>query len=100
MSERSLFSEHRGGTVIDIYVQPRASRSEVVGIHDGVLRIRIAAPPVDGAANAEVIAFLARLLGVQRSRVELLSGHTSRRKRVLIRGVESSDVGSKLGLLP
>jgi uncharacterized protein len=92
VNERSPVSDHRDGATIEVYVQPRASRSEILGIHDGALRVRIAAPPVDGAANAEVIALLAKALGVPRSRVELLSGQTSRRKRMLIHGMTDADI--------
>ena len=69
-------------------VQPRASRSRVVGEHDGLLKIQLAAPPVDGEANAELIELLARLLGVPKRQVRLVAGDTSRRKRVRIEGVE------------
>lgn len=69
---------------------PRASRSEIAGEHDGRLRIRVTAPPVDGAANEEVIRVLARALGVTRNAVEISSGQTSRLKRVKVSGVTAS----------
>ena len=67
-------------------VVPRASRSELVGEHDGALRVRIAAPPVDGAANQELIRTLARAFGVSRSAIEIMSGQTSKRKEVRVVG--------------
>jgi uncharacterized protein (TIGR00251 family) len=88
----SPFQPHRDGTVIDLLVQPRASRSEIAGIHDGALRVRIAAPPVDGAANAAIIDFLSKQLKVRKSDIEIASGATGRRKRVLIHGVEPETV--------
>jgi uncharacterized protein (TIGR00251 family) len=88
----SPFQPHRDGTVIDLLVQPRASRSEIAGIHDGALRVRIAAPPVDGAANAAIIDFLSKQLKVRKSDIEITSGATGRRKRVLIRGIEPETV--------
>jgi len=52
------------GLLLDVLVQPRASRNEIVGIHDGCLKIRLAAPPVEGAANKACVEFLAEVLGV------------------------------------
>jgi uncharacterized protein (TIGR00251 family) len=70
----------------NVRVVPRASKSEIVGEHDGALKVRIASPPVDGAANEELIKFLAKSFGVTRSAVEILSGHSSRLKKVAITG--------------
>lgn len=71
---------------ITVRVIPRASRSEVVGMIDGTLKVRIAAPPVDGAANAELAKILAKHFGVKRSAIEIVSGATSKTKRVRIGG--------------
>ena len=76
--------------IFKVQVVPRASRSEVVGEHNGALRIRIAAPPVDGAANKEVIQLLARTFRVSRSAVRILTGHSGRTKQVSIEGVPES----------
>ena len=65
-------------------VVPRASRSEIVGLHDGALKIRIAAPPVEGAANNELVRFLAKKLSVPRSAVTLASEANSRSKTIRI----------------
>lgn len=75
---------------IDVYVQPRASKSSAVGLHDGLIKIRLAAPPVDGAANAELVRFVAERLGVSKSKVKIVSGETSRRKRLEIDGVDDA----------
>lgn len=91
-------SAHRHGAVIEINVQPRASRSEIVGIHDGSLRLRVAAAPVDGAANAEVIGMLAKALGVSKSQIGIVSGQTGRRKRVLIRDGTVDDISTRLSI--
>jgi len=82
---------------LDIHVQPRASRTEVVGRHGDAIKIRIAAPPTDGSANEELVRFLAKTLGVKRSAVQIVSGMASRRKRVAIEGVVSGDVERCLG---
>ena len=65
-------------------VVPRASKSEIVGAHDGALKVRIASPPVDGAANAELIKLLAKTFSVSKSQVEIVAGQTSKTKQVKI----------------
>jgi uncharacterized protein (TIGR00251 family) len=77
---------------IDVYVQPRASRTMLAGTHDGCVKIRLAAPPVDGAANAALIEFVADRLGIARSRVRIAAGHASRRKVVEIDGVSADSI--------
>ena len=77
------------GTEISIYVQPRASRNQLVGIIGSELKLRLAAPPVDGAANQECRSFLAKFCRLPKNRVILLAGETSRHKRLLL---ESADL--------
>lgn len=67
-------------------VAPRASRSEIVSEHDGNLKVRLAAPPVDGAANEELIRTLAKAFDVSKAAVEIVSGQTSKTKQVRIKG--------------
>ena len=69
-----------GGVRFEVRVQPRASRNEIVGTQNGVLRVRLQAPPVDGAANEALIAFMADELGVSRREVRIVSGFGSRNK--------------------
>jgi uncharacterized protein (TIGR00251 family) len=76
------YSEKDGILTFMVRVVPRASRSEIVGEHDCALRVRIAAPPVDGAANEELVRLLARALGVSRSAIEITAGHSSKLKTV------------------
>jgi uncharacterized protein (TIGR00251 family) len=71
-------------------VQPRASRSEVVGAHGGALKVRLQAPPVDGAANAALVELLAESLGVPRRAVRIVAGESSRSKTVDVDGVEQA----------
>jgi len=78
------YSDKNGSTTFHVYVVPRASRSEISGEHNGALRVRIAAPPVDGAANRELIAVLAKALHVPRSAVAIDAGHNARTKRVTV----------------
>ena len=73
-------------------VAPRASRQSVLGAHDGVVKIALTAPPVDGAANEALIGFVAKVLGVARRDVRVTSGASLRRKRVEVLGVDASAV--------
>ena len=75
-----------GEVVLDLHVQPGAKRTEVAGTHGDRLKIRLAAPPVDGAANDELVRFLAEAFGVPRRNVTIVTGATARRKRVRIEG--------------
>jgi uncharacterized protein (TIGR00251 family) len=79
-----------------ILVQPRASRDEVVGIQGEELKVRLAAPPVDGAANAACCAFFAKLCKLPKSHVIVVSGDASRHKRLLLSGVEVASVVASL----
>jgi uncharacterized protein len=88
--------EVAGGVVLEILVQPRASRTRVVGVHDGRLKIQLAAPPVDGEANAALVAFLAGALGVRRSDVGIERGDAGRRKSVRVAGVTVPGVRAAL----
>jgi uncharacterized protein (TIGR00251 family) len=80
-----------GGVRIRVHVAPRASANRVLGVHDGALKVALTAPPVEGAANKALIEFLAKALGVPRSRVELLSGQTSRNKVVEVFGISREE---------
>jgi uncharacterized protein (TIGR00251 family) len=85
-----------GGVRFDVWVQPRASRTEVAGTHGDAIKIRLAAPPVEGAANAELVAFLAKQLGVPRSAVRIVKGERGRNKVVEIEGISRADVQALL----
>ncbi|HEV2704661.1 MAG TPA: DUF167 domain-containing protein [Pyrinomonadaceae bacterium] len=84
------YAETDGTLTFKVRVVPRASKSSVVGEHDGALRVRVAAPPVEGAANEELTRLLARELGVAPRSVEIESGHASKLKRVSVRGASAS----------
>lgn len=86
-----------GGVRLRIRVQPRASRSEVAGPHGDELRIRLAAPPVDGAANEALVRFIADLLEVPRAAVTIVGGLASRSKTVRVAGVSVGQARSALG---
>lgn len=87
------------GARILVQVQPNAKRSEVVGFADGILRVRIAAPPVERKANKALIDFLSSVLGIRKSAIEIVKGTTSRRKAVVIEGVSQAEMGRRLSAL-
>jgi uncharacterized protein (TIGR00251 family) len=86
------------GVRLRLHVQPRASRTEIAGRHGAALKVRIAAPPVDGAANEALVRFLADRLGVSRSAVQLESGAGGRAKVIVVEGIGLEDAGRRLGL--
>ncbi len=81
--------EHKDGVIIRVYVQPRASKNQLVGLQGDELKLRLTSPPVEGAANALCREFLAKVLGLPKGRLSLLSGDKSRHKRLLALGVSA-----------
>lgn len=77
--------ETADGIVFKIFVQPRASKNDIAGLHDDALKIRLTAPPVDNKANKMCVQFLAKRLGVSKSTLAIVSGQTGRSKNVLFR---------------
>ena len=84
------------GVILSLHIQPGAKKTEVVGPHGDALKIRLAAPPVDGKANAALQAFLAKKIGVGKTAVTLLSGQSARSKRVCIAGIAGELVAARL----
>ena len=80
-----------------VHVQPRASRSEIAGMHGDAIKVRLAAPPVDGAANEALVELVADSLGVGRRAVRIVSGATSRAKTVEVEGVAAAAVRRLVG---
>lgn len=80
-----------GSLAFPVRVIPRASRREVVGEHDGSLKVKLTSPPVDGAANFELIKMLAKRFGVSRADIEIISGETSKNKRIKIKNLSRSE---------
>ena len=89
----SCLSIRADGVLLQLSVMPNAKRTEVDGLHDGALRVRLAAPPIDGRANEALVAWLAKSLGVPKRDVEVLRGESSRRKQVAI--AVSHDVAAR-----
>ncbi|MDP3774260.1 MAG: DUF167 domain-containing protein [Gemmatimonadales bacterium] len=76
---------------VTVQVQPRAKRTEVAGRHGDAVKVRVASPPVDGAANAELLRFLAERLGVPKSAFRIASGATGRRKTLEVEGLTTAE---------
>jgi uncharacterized protein (TIGR00251 family) len=85
------------GVTFAVRVSPRASRSEIAGEHDGALKVRLAAPPVDGEANDELCAVLSKKLGVPKRAVRIVQGETSKSKLVHVTGTTADAVRALLG---
>ena len=98
MAQREAISPYRDGVKLEVHLQPKAHRSEIVGLHGGALKIRIQAPPVEGKANEALLKFLAKVLGLPRKRLQILSGLTSRRKSIYISQVDLDFVSQRLEL--
>jgi uncharacterized protein (TIGR00251 family) len=90
-------NEKDGGVTIKVRVQPRASRTEIIGEHAGGIKMRVAAPPVDGKANEECRRYLAKLLKVGATSVEIISGDSSRDKVIRVANISALRVLEALG---
>lgn len=89
--------ENADGITIEIKVQPRASRNQIVGEQDGSLKIKLTAPPVEGEANQALVDFLASVLDIPRRNVILLKGDSSRNKIIAIKGMTREVFLNKIG---
>ncbi|MBW3632735.1 MAG: DUF167 domain-containing protein [Chloroflexi bacterium] len=89
-------SSHARGSALLVTVVPRAGRTSIEEAMDGTLRVRVAAPPVGGAANAALLRFLAGVLDVPRSRLAIASGTSNRHKRVVVEGMTPGELQKRL----
>ena len=80
------------GLILEVVVAPRAKRSKFVGFHGGYPKISLAAPPIEGRANEELVSLLKELFGIPGRDIELIRGDTSKRKAVLLRGISTEKV--------
>ena len=85
------------GVRFEVQVAPRASRDAVLGVHEGARKVALTAPPVDGEANAALVAFLAKKLGVAKRDVTITHGTSSRRKTLEVRGTQDASVRALVG---
>jgi uncharacterized protein (TIGR00251 family) len=94
----SFIQQHPQGVLLKIYVQPRSSMNQISGLYGDALKIKLTAPPVDSKANSLCIAFLSKCLGVPKSALEIIAGHTSRSKKLLYR-TKTDDLRRDLHIL-
>ena len=89
--------ETPSGVSFTVRVLPRSSRSEIVGVSEGALRVKLTAPPVEGAANEALVKFLSEKLHIAKSRIEIVSGQSSRTKTVAVQGISKEDLSRLVG---
>lgn len=94
----SFLKELDGRVHLEIKVQPRSSRNQILGEQDGVLRVKLTAPPVDGEANQALLEFLARQLNIPRKNLRIIRGESSRQKLLEVTGLSGSEVVKLLGM--
>jgi uncharacterized protein (TIGR00251 family) len=87
-----MIKETPEGVLLKLKVLPRSSRCEIIGPHGDALKIKVAAPPLEGRANDEIIEFLAHTLGIKKSQVVIVAGHASRQKTVAIAGCNRQEL--------
>jgi uncharacterized protein (TIGR00251 family) len=93
---RTIVQDSKSGAILTVHVQPNASHTESVGLYGDALKIRVAARPVDGEANEELIRFIARRCAVPRASVVIQSGAEGRRKRLCVKGVTAEMIRTRL----
>ena len=91
-----MIEEINGGVKLHLFIQPKSSKNEIVGVHDGKLKIKITAPPVDGKANAELVEFLSDIFDIPKRQIDITKGDTGRNKTVIIVGVSREFIEEKL----
>lgn len=99
MNLQSCVKDRDGNVEFRLYCQPRASKTEIVGLHGDAIKVRLAAPPVEGQANTKLCQFLSKFFGVPRQDVQILAGEGVRQKRVLIKGKPVRDIQDRLSTL-
>ena len=98
--DTGFLTEGEGFVTLAVKVQPGARKSEIVGTLGQELKVRVASPPVDGAANAALIDFIAKTLHIRTARISIIRGELSRSKILKIEGIFRSEILAALGLIP
>ena len=86
----NFFQEKNNNLILNVYIVPRSSKSEIVGIYNNSLKIKLKSPPVDGAANEELVLFLSKKLKISKSNIEIISGDKQKRKVISIKNFNSA----------
>jgi hypothetical protein len=92
----NVITESKGMVTLTIKIVPRARKNQIAGIKGDALKIRLNAPPVEGKANEALVEFLAKTLGIARAQIEIVAGHTARRKIVRVRGISAREVEARM----
>jgi hypothetical protein len=99
LAETVLLHETKNGVAFDIHVNPHASRAEIAGIAQGLLKVKVTALPVEGAANEACILLLSKKLGLKKSQMDILAGAKGRKKTILVRDIGKADLNQKIHAL-
>lgn len=91
-----FLSENSGRLIVELHVVPGSKKTQVSGLHDNRLKIKISSPPVEGKANAEIIEFFARLFDIPKRQVEIVRGELGRSKTIALTGITSQIFHSKI----
>jgi uncharacterized protein (TIGR00251 family) len=94
--DQNWITDRADGAVVSVFASPRSGSNRIGPVENGLLRVRVTSAAVEGAANSALIKVLADATRVPKSRIEIVSGESSRRKRVLFRGVSASEIVSRL----
>ena len=96
LTEKLLIRETKDGLSFDIHVNPHASRAEIAGISDGMLKVKVTAPPVEGAANEACIGLLSKKLDLRKSQIKISLGAKGRKKTILVKEISKADLEQKI----
>ncbi len=99
MTQTISIRETKNGVAFDIHVNPHASRAEITGIAEGMLKVKVTAPPVEGAANEACIGLLSKKLGLRKSQLNISAGAKGRRKTILISDISRTELEQKIHTL-
>lgn len=96
MTQTILIRETKNGLSFDIHVNPHASRADIAGISEGMLKVKVTAPPVEGAANQACIGLLSKKLGLRKSQMKISAGARGRKKTILVSEISKADLEQKI----
>jgi hypothetical protein len=96
LTQTILIRETKNGLSFDIHVNPHASRADIAGISEGMLKVKVTAPPVEGAANQACIGLLSKKLGLRKSQMKISAGARGRKKTILVSEISKADLEQKI----
>ncbi len=99
MADTLLIRETKNGLTFDIHVNPHTSRAGIAGLAEGMLKIKVTAPPVEGAANEACIVLLSKKLGLRKSQMEIVAGARGRKKTILVKEIDRGELEQKIAQL-